>query len=357
MLRSHSQWFTTSRLLALFPITGSPTAVERYPKRATQWQLALAFAAILGAISPLAAQAYPSRPITVVVPFPAGGAFDAIVRIITDPMKLSLGQPFIIENIGGANGSIGIGRVARAAPDGYTISLGYWGTHVINPAIYSLQYDVLTDFEPISLLVSNPQVIVSKNALPAKTMRDVIAWLKANEGKATLATVGAGSPPHVAGLLLQRLIDTRVQFVPYRGGAPAMQDLVAGQVDMSILQAGLVLPPVNAGRIRAYAITAPTRLTSAPDIPSAVEAGVPGLDVSTWSGLWAPKGTSKEMIAKLNAAIVDALADPAVRRRLAELGQEIFPREQQTPEALAALQRAEIEKWWPIIKAANIKGD
>jgi tripartite-type tricarboxylate transporter receptor subunit TctC len=322
-----------------------------------KWSFVLAFAATLAAISPAPAQVYPSRPITIVIPFPPGGAFDTIGRTIADRMKGSLGQPVILENVGGANGSIGVGRVARASPDGYTLSLGYWGTHVVNAAIYTLQYDPLKDFEPISLVVANPQVIVSKNALPAKDLRELIAWLKSNPDKATLATVGSGSPPHIAGVFFQRLTGTRFQVVPYRGGAPAMQDLVAGQVDLSILQAGLVLPQVRAGNIRAYAVTAKTRLVSAPDIPMADEAGVPGLHLSTWSGLWAPKGTPRAIVAKLNLAVMDALADPTVRQRLTDIGQEIFPREQQTPEALFALQKSEVGKWWPIIKAANIKAE
>jgi tripartite-type tricarboxylate transporter receptor subunit TctC len=322
-----------------------------------KWPFALVVAATLATISPATAQVYPSRPITMVVPFPAGGAFDTVGRIVADRMKTSLGQLIIVENVGGANGSIGVGRVARASPDGYTISLGYWGTHVVNAVIYALQYDPVKDFEPISLVATNPQVIISKNALPVKNMRELIAWLKANPDNATLATAGSGSPPHIAGLFLQKLTDTRFQFVPYRGAAPAMQDLVAGQVDLSILQAAVVLPQVRAGRIRAYAVTAKARLDSAPDILAADEAGVPGLHVATWSGLWAPKATPKNVVAKLSAAVVDALADPVVRQRLAEIGQEIFPREQQTPEALAALQKAEIEKWWPIIKAAGIKAE
>jgi tripartite-type tricarboxylate transporter receptor subunit TctC len=321
----------------------------------TKWLLALAFAAALTCSAK--AEVYPSRPITVVVPFSAGGAFDTVGRIMAERMKESLGKPVIIENVGGAAGSIGVGRVARATPDGYTLSFGIWSTHVVNGAIYALPYDVLKDFEPISLVASAPQVIVSRNAIPAKTLRELIAWLKANPDKATLATVGSGSPPHVAGILFQKLTDTRFRFVPYRGGAPALQDLLAGQVDLSILQPAVVLPHVRAGTIRAYAVTATTRLDSAPDIPTADEAGVPSLHVDTWSGLWAPKGTPKTVIARLDAAVVGALADPEIRRRLAEIGQEIPPREQQTPEALAALQAAEIDKWWPIIKAANIKGE
>src|SRR5262245_36249897 len=215
-----------------------------------KWSFVLAFAATLAAISPAPAQVDPSRPITFAIPFPPGGAFDTIGRTIADRMKASLGQPVILENVGGANGSIGVGRVARASPDGYTLSLGYWGTHVVNPAIYPLQYDPLKDFEPISLIVTNPLVVVSRNALPARDLWGLIAWLKANPNKATMATIGAGSPPHIAGLFLQSLIETRLQFVPYRGANPAVQDLVAGQVDLTILQAAGVLPQVRAGNIR-----------------------------------------------------------------------------------------------------------
>jgi tripartite-type tricarboxylate transporter receptor subunit TctC len=323
----------------------------------SKWSFALGFAAVLATISPATTQAYPSRPVTIVVPFPPGGAFDTLGRLLADRMKVSLGQPVIVENVGGAAGSIGVGRVARAAPDGYMLGLGIWSTHVINGAIYTLAYDPVSDFEPISLIATAPQVIVSKNTLPAKELRELVAWLKRNPDRATLATAGSGSPPHIAGLLLERLTGTRFEFVPYRGGAPAMQDLLAGQVDLSILQPAVVLPHVRAGKITAYAVTAMARISSAPDIPAADEAGVPGLHVSTWSGLWAPKATPSNVVAKLNSAVVDALADPAVRQRLAEIGQEIPPRDEQTPEALAALQRSEIEKWWPIIKAANIKGE
>jgi tripartite-type tricarboxylate transporter receptor subunit TctC len=320
-----------------------------------KWPIALAVAAFLPTNGPATAQSYPSRAITMVVPFPAGGAFDSLGRILADHMKVSLGQPIVIENVGGAGGSIGVGRVARASPDGYTISLGIWTTHVVNAVVYPLSYDPLKDFEPISLIATAPQVIVSKNSLAAKDLRQLIDWLKANPDKATLATVGSGSPPHIAGVLLQKLTDTRFRFVPYRGAGPAMQDLLAGHIDLSILQASVVLPQANAGHVRAYAVTAKTRLASAPDIPAVDEAGVPGLYISTWSGLWAPKATPKDIIAKLNSAVADALADPLVCRQFAEMGQEIFPPEQRTPQALTALQKAEIEKWWPIIKAAAIK--
>jgi tripartite-type tricarboxylate transporter receptor subunit TctC len=321
------------------------------------WPLALAIALAVGAvgIDRSAAQDFPSRPVTIVIPFPPGGAFDATGRIIAERMRLALGQPVIIENVGGAAGNIGVARVARAAPDGYTLSYGIWSTHVINAAIYPLGYDVVKDFAPIALLATSPQVIVSSNAVPAKDLRGLIAWLKADPGRATLATVGPGSPPHVAGLLLEQLTQTRVRFVPYRGGAPAAQDLLSGQVDLSILQPAVVLPYVRAGKLRAYAVAAAARLTAAPEIPSADEAGVPGLHVSTWSSLWAPKGTPTEIVMKLNAAVTEALADADVRKRLAEIGQEIPPRAQQTPQALAALQLAEIAKWWPIIRAAHVE--
>jgi len=317
----------------------------------------LCLAAFLATIGATAPQAYPSRAITIIVPFPAGGAFDALGRVIADRMKVSLGQPVIIENVGGAGGSIGVGRVARAWPDGYTISLGISSTHVTNAAIYALPYDPLRDFEPISLLATAPQVIVSKNSVPAKDLRGLIEWLKTNQDTVTLATVGPASPPHIAGLSLQKLTDTRFQFVAYRGAAPAMQDLLGGHVDLAILQAGVVLPQVSTGKIKAYAVTAKTRLSSAPDIPTVDEAGVPGLHVSIWSGLWAPKGTPMDVVAKLNSAVVDALADPQVRERLADMAQEIFPPDQQTPQALAALQNAEHAKWWPIIKAAGVKAE
>ena len=302
-------------------------------------------------------ESYPSRPVTMVVPFAAGGPTDTIARILANPMSVALGRPIIIENVTGAAGSIGVGRVARAAPDGYTLSVGFLGTHVLNGALYALQYDVLNDFEPIALLASNPQLIVAKIAMPANDLIELIAWLKANPGAASQGTAGAGSPAHVGGALFQNMTGTRFQFVPYRGAAPAMQDLVAGQIDLMFDQASSALPHVRSGGIKAYAVTAKTRLASAPDIPTAEEAGLPGFYISVWSGMWSPKGTSQDVIAKLNAAVVRALSDQTVQQRLAELGQEIPPRHQQTPAFLAVFQKAEIEKWWPIIKAANIKGE
>jgi tripartite-type tricarboxylate transporter receptor subunit TctC len=308
-----------------------------------------------GGIAAAPAQVYPSRPITMVVPFAAGGPVDTVARILSEPMRATLGQSIIVENVTGAAGSIGVGRVARAAPDGYTLSIGHWSTHVVNGAIYPLPYDLLRDLEPIVLLPSNPMIVVSKNAVPAKNLNEFVGWIKANEGKVSAGTAGAGSATHVAGVYFQNVTGTRFQFVPYRGTGPALQDLVAGQIDFIVDQASNSLQHVRDGKIRAYAVTASARLPSAPDIPTVAEAGLPSLDISVWYGLWAPKGTPKEIIAKLNAAAVQALSEPTVRQRFAELGLDMPPRDRLTPEALAAYQKAEIEKWWPVIKDANIK--
>jgi tripartite-type tricarboxylate transporter receptor subunit TctC len=308
-----------------------------------------------GGIAAAPAQVYPSRPITMVVPFAAGGPVDTVARILSEPMRATLGQSIIVENVTGAAGSIGVGRVARAAPDGYTLSIGHWSTHVVNGAIYPLPYDLLRDLEPIVLLPSNPMIVVSTNAVPAKSLNEFVGWIKANEGKVSAGTAGAGSATHVAGVYFQNVTGTRFQFVPYRGTGPALQDLVAGQIDFIVDQASNSLQHVRDGKIRAYAVTASARLPSAPDIPTVAEAGLPSLDISVWYGLWAPKGTPKEIIAKLNAAAVQALSEPAVRQRFAELGLDMPPRDRLTPEALAAYQKAEIEKWWPVIKDANIK--
>jgi len=318
--------------------------------------IALAYGCLLLVPAAFAqAQPFPSRPVTVVVPFPAGGPTDALLRGISDRMQVSLGQPLIIENVSGATGSIAVGRVVQAPPDGYTVSIGNTATHVINGAIFPLKYDLLRDLEPVALLPSNPFLLVSKNAVPAKDLRELIAWVKASPRPVSAGTPGIGAIPHVAGILFENLTGSRLQFVPYRGAAPAMQDLIAGQIDMMFDQAWNSLAQVRAGTIRAYAVTAPKRLSSAPDIPSVDEAGLPGLYATVWSGFWVPKRTPRDIVLKLNAAVVDALADPTVRQRLADLGLEIPPPDQQTPEALGRLQQAEIERWWPIVKAANIK--
>jgi tripartite-type tricarboxylate transporter receptor subunit TctC len=315
---------------------------------------AAAIAIVTGAID-AAAQTYPNKTITIIVPFTAGGPSDALARIMGDRMKASLGQSFVVENVTGAAGSIGVGRAVRSAPDGYTISFGHLGTHVANGAIYPLPYDLLTDLEPVVLLPSNPMVVVSKTALPAKSFKELLAWLKTNEGKATAGTAGAGSGSHIAGVYLQNLTGLRLQYVPYRGTAPALTDLVGGQIDIIVDQASNSMQQIRSGGIRAYAISDTKRLKAAPEIPTADEAGLPGFHMTLWSGLWVPKGTPKAAIARLNAAAVEAMADPAVQKRLGDLGLEVPAREQQTPEALGVWHKAEVEKWWPIIKKAGIK--
>jgi len=309
----------------------------------------------IGGSNPASAQTFPSRPITIVVPFAAGGPIDTLARVAAERMRAPLGLPVIVENVSGAAGSIGVGRVARAAPDGYTLVAGFWGTHVLNAAIQALTYDVLNDFEPIMQISSNVQVIVGRKTMPANDLKGLIAWLKANPDTAAAGTAGGGSPQHVDGVFFQNATGTRFRFVPYRGGAPAMQDLVAGQIDLIFADQTTSLPQVRSGNIKAFAVTGKRRLAAAPDIPTVDEAGLPGFYCSVWNALFAPKGTPRDIIARLNAAAVDGLAEPAVRQRLADLGQQIVPREEQTPEALAALHKAEIEKWWPIIKAAGIR--
>jgi tripartite-type tricarboxylate transporter receptor subunit TctC len=281
----------------------------------------------------------------------------ALLRVMEPQLTRSLGQPLIIETISGAAGSLGTAKLARAAPDGYTIGLGQWDTLVLNGAIYKLPYDLRTDFQPIALFASNPQLIVSRKDLPAADLRELIAWLKQRPEKATQGTAGAGSAAHISGAFFQSVTGTRFRFVPYRGAVPAMQDLLGGQIDLMFDQVGNALPHVRSGDIKAYAVTAKNRLAAAADIPTVDEAGLPGFHVSVWRGLFAPKGTPRDVIGRLNAALVDALADPTVRQRLADLGQEIPTREQQTPEALGALHQAEIAKWWPIVKAANITAE
>jgi tripartite-type tricarboxylate transporter receptor subunit TctC len=302
-----------------------------------------------------AQEVYPARPITMVVPYPPGGVTDTLARLLAEHMRASLGQPIVIEDLGGAGGSVGVGRVARAAPDGYTIILGNSENFVLNPAVLTLQYDVVADFEPVVLLPAYPMLIVSKNAVPAKDLKELIAWIKADAGKITQGTVGYGTAQHLCGLSMQKAIGVNWQLVPYRGGPPAMQDMLAGQMDIMCTASGSFLPLVRNGQVRAYAITAKTRAAAAPDIPTVDEAGLPGLYVSVWNGIWAPKGTPKAAIAKLNAAAVQALANPELRRRVTDLALEMPAADQLTPEALGALQKAEIDKWWPIIKAAGIK--
>jgi tripartite-type tricarboxylate transporter receptor subunit TctC len=291
------------------------------------------------------------------MPFAAGGPGDTLARILAEHMRVSLGQSVIVENAAGAAGSIGTGRVARAPPDGYTLILGNWATHVVNGAAYVLPYDVLNDFEPVSLVATQPVLIIAKKAMPANDLKELIAWLKANPGMASAGNSGVGTASHVATVFFQKETRTRLQLVPYRGSAPAMQDLLGGRIDLMFDLAADALPQVRVGSVKAYAVMAKSRIAAAPDVPTVDELGVPGLYISLWNALWAPKGVPKNVIGKLNAAVVDTLADPSVRQRLADLGHEIFPRDQQTPEALGAFQKAEIEKWWPIIKAAGIRGE
>jgi tripartite-type tricarboxylate transporter receptor subunit TctC len=304
------------------------------------------------------AQSYPSRPITIVVPFPAGGPTDTLGRVLADRMKKALGQSVIVENVTGAAGTIGAAHVAHAAPDGYTVILGHWQTHVVNGATFILPFDVVKDFEPISLIADCPMWLVGKSALPPKNLAELIVWLKENPGKATVGIGGAGGGADVVGTYFQKSTGTQFQFVPYRGAAPIMQDLLAGQIDLTFTQVASALAQVRAGQVKAYVVMAKARWPEAPDTPSIDEkGGVPGLYASFWHGLWAPRGTPGDVIAKLDAAVVETLADPAVRQRFIELGQEPWPRDKQTPEALAAQQKSEIEKWWPIIKAAGIRAE
>lgn len=304
-----------------------------------------------------AAQTYPARPITIVVPFSAGGPTDALTRIMAESITAHLGKAVVIENVTGAAGTIGVGRVARALPDGYTLVMGNVSTHVVNGAVYTLTYDLIKDFEPIAVVASNPQLIVARKALPADNLAELIAWLKVNGDKASQGTAGIGSPAHIGGVFFQAATGTHFQFIPYRGAAPIMQDLVAGQIDITFAQTANALPQVRDGRIKAYAVTSRQRLPGAPDIPTAGEAGLPGFDVSIWHGLWAPKGTPADVVAKIDAAVLASLADPKIVSQFANLGIEIPPREQQTPTGLRAYHEAEIARWWPIVKAANIKPD
>jgi tripartite-type tricarboxylate transporter receptor subunit TctC len=303
------------------------------------------------------AQDFPSRPITMIVPLPAGSAFDVSARVLAERMQVSLGQPVIVENVTGAAGSVGTGRVARAAPDGYTLAFGGLITHVINSAVLKLPYDVLADFEPVAPIATTDLVIVARKDMPADDLNGLIAWLKANQDKATQGSGGPGSLTHLAGIFFQKQTGTRFAIVPYRGAGAAITDLVAGHLDIMFDLAPNSLPHMRAGAIKPYAVMAKARLRTAPDVPTVDEAGLPGLYMATWEAVWAPKGTPARVVARLNAAIVDALADPAVEARLANIGEEIFPRDQRTPGSLAALHKAELEKWWPVIKAANVTAE
>jgi tripartite-type tricarboxylate transporter receptor subunit TctC len=313
--------------------------------------ITIAFAVVAAGLA--RADNFPSRPITLIVPFPPGGSTDVAARIMADKMGAALGQPVIVENVGGG-GSIGVGRLARSTPDGYTIDIGQWDTHV-GTIIYNINFDLRTDFAPIGLISINPMLLVAKKTLPADDLKSLAAYMKAHPGDAKFVNQNASA--QVGGLLLQKLTGTDLLFVPYRGAGPAMTDLISGQVDLLLVQGAVALPQVRAGTIKALAELSPERSASMPDIPSAAESGVPGLYIAGWFGFYAPKGTPADVIAKLNAAAVQALADPQVKARFAQLGLDVAAREQQTPEGLAAFQNAEMDKWWPIIKAAGIRGE
>jgi len=319
--------------------------------------VAAAIAVMLAGLGGHARAEYPTRPITLIVPFPAGGPTDTLARILGERMRQSLGQPIIVENITGAGASIGVTRAVQAQPDGYTMILGNWTSHVGAGAIYPVSWDVLKDLAPLSLVTATPLIIVGKNGLPAKTGQELIAWLKANPDKASAATVGAGSAAHICMLYFEQQTGTRFQMVPYRGGAPAMQDMIAGQIDLMCAEASQTLSFVRAGQMKAFAVMSKERWPSLPDVPTTDEIGAPGMYISFWNGLWLPKGTPRDVIERLDRAVVEALADEGVRKRLTDLGAVIAPKEEQNPAALAAFHAAEVAKWWPIIKSANIKAN
>jgi tripartite-type tricarboxylate transporter receptor subunit TctC len=348
-----ASWFETRGAAALLTMRFEMVRWRKHMRRIVLAALlaTLAFAGVA------AAQNFPSRPITIIVPFSAGGPSDAMARILAERMKVTLGETLLVENVTGAGGSVGVGRAVRSPPDGYTISFGHLGTHVANGAIYKLGYDLVTDLEPVALLPSNPMIIVSKKEVPATSLKELLAWLKAQPSPPTAGTAGAGSGSHIAGLYFENVAGVKLQYVPYRGTGPAMNDLVAGQIDLIVDQTSNSIGQVRAGNIRAYAITDSKRVESASDVPTVDEAGLPGFHMTLWSGLWVPKDTPKDVVAKLNGAAVDALNDPAVRKQLENLGLQMPPKDKLTPEALGAWQKAEIAKWWPMIKAANVKVD
>ena len=329
---------------------------ERRPMRDWLASMVIAIAAF-GWAAALAAQSYPVRPVTMIVPFPAGGATDTLTRYLAEKMREILGQPIIIENIGGAAGSIGVGRAVRSPADGYTLSIGTSTTHMLTGGLYALPFDLLKDLDPIIYIGSEPLLIAGRKNLPADDLKGLIAYLKANPDKASVGVAGVGAAGHLAGIAFQKETGTTFQFVPYRGNAPAMQDLLAGQIDFMIEPSSNFKSLVGAGSVKPFAVTGRTRLASSPDIPTADEAGLSGFFASLWYGLWVPKGTSKDIIAQLNAAMSQLLANPPVKQRFQDFGIQIAPHDQQSPEALRAFQKAEAERWWPIIKAANLKAE
>jgi tripartite-type tricarboxylate transporter receptor subunit TctC len=316
-----------------------------------------ALAALVAAATPAAAEIFPSRPITMMVGFPPGGPTDTLARIIADAMQGPLGQPVVVETLSGASGTIATGRVVHARPDGYTIGIGQWSSHVASPAIYTLDYDVLRDLQPISLLAASPLWIIGKEALPPKTIMELIAWMKTRSEPTSFGTVGTGSAAHLCGLYFAQKTGLNLQYVPYRGAAPAMQDLIGGQIDLSCLEASSGLAYVQAAKFKAFAVFSEQRWPKSPETPTMIESGIPGATINFWHALWTARGTPKENVDRLDAAVMSALANPAVQQRLETIGQVIFPRDQQGPAALAAYHKAEIDKWWPIIKEAGIKAE
>jgi tripartite-type tricarboxylate transporter receptor subunit TctC len=304
-----------------------------------------------------AAQPYPARPVTVTVPFAAGGPTDTIARIMAERMQRALGQTVVVENVTGAGGTIAGNKIAHAAPDGYSVTIGHIGTHVIVGAVQKMNYDVFNDFEPVAMIASNPQIIVTNPATPPKDLKDLIAWAKAQGKPVSSGTGGPGTPSHIMAIYFGNTTGAPMEPIHYKGSGPAMQDLIAGHIQMGFEQAANAIPHIKGGKIKAYAVTAKARLAAAPEIPTVDEAGLPNFYMSIWHAYWVPKGTPRAVIDRLNAAIVESLADPAVQKRLADLGQEIPPRDQQTPEALRAWHKAEIDKWWPLIKTAGIKAE
>jgi tripartite-type tricarboxylate transporter receptor subunit TctC len=313
--------------------------------------------AILAPVAAVQAETFPSHTITMMVGFPPGGPTDTVARIVAEGMKSTLGQPIAVETVSGASGTIATGRVVHAVPDGYTIGIGQWSSHVGSPAIYKLDYDIIGDLQPISLLTYSPLWILGKSALPPNTADELIAWLKTRTEPVTFGTVGTGSAAQLCALYFAQKTDAHFQYVPYRGAAPAMQDLIGGQIDLSCLEASATLANVEAGKFKAFAVMGEHRWSKSPNTPTMIESGVPGLSITFWHGLWTTKGTPQAVVDRLDTAVVNALADPAVRQRLEGLGQVIFPRDQQNPAALLAYHKTELDKWWPVIKAAGIRAD